>query len=251
MGLRYRAYRWYPVNPLNLIRVIPAKGRTARFSPPSPDQQYQPHPEEVAERGRLEGWTRTRLCFETGRSHGPPQHQGHGVRDEQAARLRRIRHAEGHHRPAARLAQGSRRADAAPDLRVPVREIVLTRRRERAEPAGLRHLRRVHRQRCRDRRRGRASSASRVDWVRERGGIEEYEGRPIKPVDNGNVTGKHLARNFPNTPKPMRAASSPLPSRERSTAKEGARPAASQGSRTVVHPITQLEWARAASSPRR
>src|SRR4029077_6305051 len=26
-----------------------------------------------------------------------------------------------------------------------------------------------------------------------------------QPVDNGNVTGKHLARNFPNTPKPWRA----------------------------------------------
>src|SRR3954462_7133108 len=45
----------------------------------------------------------------------------------------------------------------------------------------------------------------RAEWVRERGGVEEYEGRPIKPVDNGNVSGKHLARNFPNTPKPMRA----------------------------------------------
>ena len=38
----------------------------------------------------------------------------------------------------------------------------------------------------------------------ERGGVEEYQGRPIKPVDNGNVSGKHLARNFPNTPTPMR-----------------------------------------------
>ena len=46
---------------------------------------------------------------------------------------------------------------------------------------------------------------ARVAWVRERGGVEEYDGRPIKPVDNGNVTGKHLARNFPNTPRPMRA----------------------------------------------
>ena len=44
---------------------------------------------------------------------------------------------------------------------------------------------------------------TRVEWVKERGGVEDYEGRPIKPVDNGNVTGKHLARNFPNVPKPM------------------------------------------------
>ncbi|HXD43768.1 MAG TPA: phosphomethylpyrimidine synthase ThiC, partial [Pseudolabrys sp.] len=45
---------------------------------------------------------------------------------------------------------------------------------------------------------------ARIEWVKERGGVEEYEGRPIKPVDNGNVSGKHLARNFPNTPKPWR-----------------------------------------------
>src|SRR5437763_6521001 len=32
---------------------------------------------------------------------------------------------------------------------------------------------------------------TRVEWVRERGGVEEYEGRPIQPIDNGNVTGKH------------------------------------------------------------
>ena len=41
---------------------------------------------------------------------------------------------------------------------------------------------------------------------------------PIQPVDNGNVTGKHLARAFPNTPRPMRA----LPGK----------------------PLTQYEWAR-------
>ncbi len=51
---------------------------------------------------------------------------------------------------------------------------------------------------------------TRIEWVKERGGVEEYEGRPIQPVDNGNVTGKHLARNFPNTPKPWRASSSAL-----------------------------------------
>ena len=60
---------------------------------------------------------------------------------------------------------------------------------------------------------------ARIEWVKERGGVEQYEGRPIQPVDNGNVTGKHLARNFPNTPKPWRAL-------------EG-------------KPVTQYEWARA------
>ncbi|MGH6991325.1 MAG: phosphomethylpyrimidine synthase ThiC, partial [Stellaceae bacterium] len=46
---------------------------------------------------------------------------------------------------------------------------------------------------------------TRLDWVKERGGVEDYVGRPIQPVDNGNVSGTHLARNFPNTPKPWRA----------------------------------------------
>src|SRR5881628_3908399 len=28
----------------------------------------------------------------------------------------------------------------------------------------------------------------RVAWVKERGGVEQYEGRAVKPVDNGNVS---------------------------------------------------------------
>jgi len=54
-------------------------------------------------------------------------------------------------------------------------------------------------------------SRTRLEWVKERGGVEQYDGRPIKPVDNGNVTGKHLARDFPNTPRPYRAVSYPSP----------------------------------------
>ncbi len=94
--------------------------------------------------------------------------------------------------------------DAASDLRVPLREIILS---DAAKEPPLpvydttgpytdndavidveKGLRRV-----------------RVEWVRERGGVEEYDGRPIQPVDNGNATGKYLARNFSNTSKPMRA----------------------------------------------
>jgi phosphomethylpyrimidine synthase len=41
-------------------------------------------------------------------------------------------------------------------------------------------------------------------WVKERGGVETYEGRDVKPEDNGKATGKFLARDFPNKPKPMR-----------------------------------------------
>jgi phosphomethylpyrimidine synthase len=110
------------------------------------------------------------------------------------------------------------RPDAAPELRVPVREIALT--EAAAEPPipvydttgpftdpdvtidveqGL--------------------ARARTAWVRERGGVEEYDGRAIQPVDNGNVSGKHLARNFPTTHRPLRAANG--------------------------KPVTQLEWARA------
>ncbi|MCL4160385.1 UNVERIFIED_CONTAM: hypothetical protein GTU68_061441 [Idotea baltica] len=41
-------------------------------------------------------------------------------------------------------------------------------------------------------------------WVKERGGIETYQGRDTKPEDNGNATGQYLARDFPNKPQPMR-----------------------------------------------
>jgi phosphomethylpyrimidine synthase len=118
----------------------------------------------------------------------------------------------------------------------------------------------------------RGLSRPRAEWVRERGGVEDYDGRAIKPVDNGNVSGKHLARSFPNTPKPMRAVftSSPLPGGERSASPEltGASrvrgdgtpevgtpspqpsPQGGKGARistpqSQTHPITQLEWARA------
>src|SRR5437763_2402491 len=47
---------------------------------------------------------------------------------------------------------------------------------------------------------------TRTEWVRERGGVEECQGRPIQPVDNGNVSGKHLARNYPTVHRPLRAA---------------------------------------------
>ena len=137
--------------------------------------------------------------------------------------------------------------EAAPDLRVPVREIVLT--EAAAEPpvpvydtsgpytdnnvaidveAGLKR--------------------TRVDWVRERGGVEEYQGRPIQPVDNGNVTGKHLARAFPTVHRPLRAAPT-LPS-----------PASGGGIETMIpspacgggegRGITQYEWARAGAITR-
>jgi phosphomethylpyrimidine synthase len=107
---------------------------------------------------------------------------------------------------------------AAPELRVPVREIVLS--EAAAEPAvpvydttgpysdpdvtidveqGL--------------------ARTRSSWVHERGGVEDYDGRPVSALDNGNASGKHLARAFPAAHRPLRG-------------RAGA-------------PVTQLEWARA------
>ncbi|WP_409562572.1 phosphomethylpyrimidine synthase ThiC [Hyphomicrobium sp. MC8b] len=45
-------------------------------------------------------------------------------------------------------------------------------------------------------------------WVAERGGTEAYDGRTIKPEDNGNVTGAHAARVFPTVYQPRCATSS-------------------------------------------
>ncbi|MDX2257449.1 MAG: phosphomethylpyrimidine synthase ThiC [Hyphomicrobiaceae bacterium] len=59
----------------------------------------------------------------------------------------------------------------------------------------------------------------RAAWVAERGGVEAYDGREIRPEDNGNVTGKALARDFPNKPRPLRGV--------------------------AKAPVTQLEFARA------
>ncbi|MEM7191698.1 MAG: phosphomethylpyrimidine synthase ThiC, partial [Pseudomonadota bacterium] len=65
----------------------------------------------------------------------------------------------------------------------------------------------------------RGLSPLRTPWVEARGGVEAYEGRAIKPEDNGGVGDKHLAEAFKVTRQPIRG----LP---------GA-------------PVTQLEFARA------
>src|SRR5262245_21228780 len=107
---------------------------------------------------------------------------------------------------------------AAPELRVPVREIDLT------EASGEPPLP-VY-----DTTGPYTDAAAKIDveqglprtrtaWVRERGGVETYLGRDLKPEDNGNVSGKHLARDFPNKPAPLRG----LPGK----------------------PVTQYEFARA------
>ncbi len=93
-----------------------------------------------------------------------------------------------------------------PDIRVPFREIGLT---DPAEPTF-----RVY-----DPSGPYTDSAATIDveagmpriresWIRERGGVESYEGREIRPEDNGNVSGQALARDFPNKAAPLRGVGS-------------------------------------------
>jgi phosphomethylpyrimidine synthase len=93
--------------------------------------------------------------------------------------------------------------DSAPDLRVPIREIALT-EAAKEPPLPVYDTSGPYTDPNVKIDVENGLSRARVQWVKERGGIEEYEGRPLKPVDNGNATGKYLARAFPNTPKPMR-----------------------------------------------
>ncbi|TAK49055.1 MAG: phosphomethylpyrimidine synthase ThiC [Xanthobacteraceae bacterium] len=93
--------------------------------------------------------------------------------------------------------------DAAPDLAVPLREIMLS--PESGEPplpvydttgpytdpavaidvsAGL--------------------ARPRTAWVKQRGGVEEYQGREVKPEDNGSVSGASLAQMFKARHRPLR-----------------------------------------------
>ncbi|MEL7032846.1 MAG: phosphomethylpyrimidine synthase ThiC [Pseudomonadota bacterium] len=44
----------------------------------------------------------------------------------------------------------------------------------------------------------------RTEWVLERGYVEAYDGRDVKPEDNGGATGKYLAREFPVRHEPLR-----------------------------------------------
>src|SRR5579863_10171213 len=158
--------------------------------------------------------------------------------------------------------------DAAPELRVPLREIPLA-EGSGEEPVRVYDPSGVYTETDAAIDVEKGLTRARIEWVRERGGVEDYDGRPIKPVDNGNVSGKHLARNFPNTPRPMRAVSSlplqgegrlaqpagmgqsvdllPTPAWSLSSDDASRRsvgadpPPAGEGKE---HPITQLEWAR-------
>jgi phosphomethylpyrimidine synthase len=53
---------------------------------------------------------------------------------------------------------------------------------------------------------------NRIAWVLERGGVEEYEGRAVKPVDNGNVSGDKAAKEFKAFHRPLRGLDASVPS---------------------------------------
>ncbi|MBX9682917.1 MAG: phosphomethylpyrimidine synthase ThiC [Hyphomicrobium sp.] len=59
----------------------------------------------------------------------------------------------------------------------------------------------------------------RSTWVMERGGVAEYQGRDVRPEDNGSVSDSHAARMFPKVPQPLRGVD--------------------------ASPVTQFEFARA------
>ena len=45
----------------------------------------------------------------------------------------------------------------------------------------------------------------RREWIMARGDVEEYQGRTVKPEDNGNVGEDKLVAEFPNKRPPLRA----------------------------------------------
>src|SRR6266700_2526339 len=107
--------------------------------------------------------------------------------------------------------------DGAPDLRVPLREIGLSEGSGEAplpvydtsgpysDPAVSIEV-------------TEGLARTREAWVRERGGVEPYAGRTVKPEDNGNA-GTRLERAFERRHAPLRG--------------------------TGEKPLTELEWARA------
>src|SRR6267154_1817895 len=108
--------------------------------------------------------------------------------------------------------------DEAPDVRVPLREIMLSEGAGEpnllvydtsgpyTDPAVTIDV-------------NKGLPRNRTAWVLERGGVEAYEGRAVKPVDNGNVSADHAAKAFDAYHQPLRGLDG--------------------------HMITQLEFARA------
>jgi phosphomethylpyrimidine synthase len=108
--------------------------------------------------------------------------------------------------------------ESAPDLRVPLREIALSEASGEA-PLPVYDTSGPYTDESTAIDVEKGLPRIRTAWVKERGGVEDYEGRPIQAVDNGNAAGKHLARAFPVRHRPLRVLGE--------------------------KPVTQLEYARA------
>ena len=108
--------------------------------------------------------------------------------------------------------------------------------------------------------------AVRSAWIAARGDTEAYDGRRVKPEDNGNVSIEKLVTEFPNKRQPLRAKSlssaHPGESRDPGTVspralnsgrspnpEQASQPALDPGfrrdERNKVRPLTQLQYARA------
>ena len=61
----------------------------------------------------------------------------------------------------------------------------------------------------------------RTEWVLARGNAEHYQGRDVKPEDNGGASGKYLAREFPVKNTPLRRKSGDKPFTQYEYAKAG------------------------------
>jgi phosphomethylpyrimidine synthase len=75
----------------------------------------------------------------------------------------------------------------------------------------------------------------RVKWIRDRGDVEEYEGRKVQPIDDGYLSESHAAharskRRTPNAQRP--------------TSNGAGAPSRRKPLRASGHPITQLYYAR-------
>jgi phosphomethylpyrimidine synthase len=76
--------------------------------------------------------------------------------------------------------------------------------------------------------------ALRVKWVRDRGDVEEYDGRVVRPIDDGYLSEKHAAI----------AAQRPTPNAQPPTLNGAGAPSRRKPLRAKSHPITQLWYAR-------
>jgi phosphomethylpyrimidine synthase len=106
--------------------------------------------------------------------------------------------------------------EAFPDLKVPTRQITLSDKLE--PPVNVYDTSGPYTDETLQLDLDKGLPRTRLAWVQRRGGVEEYEGRDMKPEDNGHASGKLLARPFPIRHRPVRGVGEA--------------------------PVTQLEWAR-------